>query len=190
MIDLTKFEGHTEGPWMAGAYEGGWDCVRESGTHIVCKLTLNNPTNAQLIAAAPDLLRELREARALLERAKELLRIGIGDQRHLDPRQSPWTFDVRVFLAGSEGEPNRYANINPNPDPTGALLSEPPPSKVRFEREGEHSVGVLGEMDPDSYLRDAEKPRETSKCVICGQPAEPGILHCTECQFSASGAYG
>ena len=27
-------------------------------------------------------------------------------------------------------------------------------------------------------------------CRTCGRPSEPGIAHCTECQFSASGAYG
>lgn len=52
--------GHTPGPWIPSAYEGGWDCVRDATNQgIVCKLSENNPANMYLIAAAPDLLAAL-----------------------------------------------------------------------------------------------------------------------------------
>ena len=46
---------HTPGPWKMTAVQGGWDGVT-SGCGEICKLSLNIPENACLIAAAPDLL--------------------------------------------------------------------------------------------------------------------------------------
>ena len=43
---------HSPGPWKRSSYEGGWDCVRGGEGAIICKLVLNNPANAQLIADA------------------------------------------------------------------------------------------------------------------------------------------
>lgn len=69
---------HTPGPWRRVAYEGGWDGVAHSdgGPHIalICKLVENNPANASLIAAAPELLAALRFILAFYE----------PGQRHLD----------------------------------------------------------------------------------------------------------
>jgi len=50
---------HTPGPWIPVAVEGGWDGVAENENRnsVICALRLNNPANARLIAAAPDLLR-------------------------------------------------------------------------------------------------------------------------------------
>lgn len=54
----------TPGPWKESAYDGGWDCVRDSQDQIIAKLGLNNPANARLIASAPDLLEALQECAA------------------------------------------------------------------------------------------------------------------------------
>lgn len=51
---------HTPGPWRWTAVEGGWDGV-ESNDGLICKLALNEPENARLIAAAPELLVALKE---------------------------------------------------------------------------------------------------------------------------------
>ena len=48
------------------AYEGGWDCVRDEQGAIICKLALNNPANACLIAAAPDLLEVCKKLKTTL----------------------------------------------------------------------------------------------------------------------------
>ena len=47
---------HTPRPWMPCAVEGGWDGVKSEDGQIIANLVLNNPANAHLIAAAPDLL--------------------------------------------------------------------------------------------------------------------------------------
>jgi len=47
---------HTPGPWQWTAIEGGWDGVKQENGTLICKLALNEPENARLIAAAPDLL--------------------------------------------------------------------------------------------------------------------------------------
>ena len=53
---------HTPGPWRTSAYDDSWDyCVRGEHGQIIAKLGENNPANANLIAAAPDLLMSLRE---------------------------------------------------------------------------------------------------------------------------------
>lgn len=50
---------HTPGPWRWAAVEGGWDGV-ESDRGLICKLALNEPENARLIAAAPEMLEALQ----------------------------------------------------------------------------------------------------------------------------------
>lgn len=49
---------YTKGPWIHSSYEGGWDCVRQTDHNgpILAKLALNTPSNAKLMAAAPELL--------------------------------------------------------------------------------------------------------------------------------------
>lgn len=49
---------HTPGPWAHVSVTGGWDGVAEDANRnsVICTLSLNNPANASLIAAAPDLL--------------------------------------------------------------------------------------------------------------------------------------
>ena len=54
---------HTPGPWRHSASSGGWDCVRGAHNQIIAKLSENNPANATLIAAAPDMLAELKRLR-------------------------------------------------------------------------------------------------------------------------------
>lgn len=52
---------HTKGPWKIGAVNGGWDGVYpEEGKTAICALVENNPANAVLIAAAPELLEALK----------------------------------------------------------------------------------------------------------------------------------
>ena len=91
MIDLTQFEGHTPGPWYVRDAE-----LRRSVAPVVC--TKHSPIpgapederevsrvlyyigsedrevrpNARLIAAAPDLLAEVKRLRALVESARSL----------------------------------------------------------------------------------------------------------------------
>ena len=51
---------HTPGPWHRSAYDGGWDCVRDSEGQIIAKLGLNSPENADVLAAAPEMLEALK----------------------------------------------------------------------------------------------------------------------------------
>jgi hypothetical protein len=52
---------HTKGPWKVIS-KVGWDAVGpECGGVAICGLIENNPGNAYLIAAAPDLLEALEE---------------------------------------------------------------------------------------------------------------------------------
>jgi hypothetical protein len=54
---------HTPGPWKHAGGTGGWDCVKpKSGGLAICNLVENNPANATLIAAAPDLLEACKTA--------------------------------------------------------------------------------------------------------------------------------
>lgn len=55
---------HTSGPWRHSAVDGGWDGV-DSDHGLICKLSLNVPANARLIAAAPELLEVCVEAESL-----------------------------------------------------------------------------------------------------------------------------
>ncbi|MBU8921302.1 MAG: hypothetical protein KOO63_05735 [Bacteroidales bacterium] len=74
MIDLTKFEGHTPGPWKAemclgrsyaiDAYSKGEIIFKE----LACVSgATESVANARLIAAAPDLLAEVERLRATLQ---------------------------------------------------------------------------------------------------------------------------
>jgi hypothetical protein len=60
--DETKF---TPGPWRHVA-EGGWDGVMAPGGMVVCKLVLNEPRNANLIAAAPEIYAALHHAETVM----------------------------------------------------------------------------------------------------------------------------
>ncbi len=51
---------YTKGPWRVCAVEGGWDGVCDSQDQVVCRLGINNPLNADIIAAAPELLNACR----------------------------------------------------------------------------------------------------------------------------------
>ena len=53
--------------WKVSACEGGWDCVRDEHDVIICTLVLNEPANACLIAAAPDLLEACKFSLELIE---------------------------------------------------------------------------------------------------------------------------
>ena len=85
---------HTPGPWRKSAYDGGWDCVRDSGGQIIAKLGLNNPTNAHLIAAAPD----------MLEALKRLLRDDTIIDGWCDGFTDEFEGQVRAAIAKAEGK--------------------------------------------------------------------------------------
>lgn len=65
---------HTKGPWR---YEDGTKTIRSvPGNHWIASLdswdgAIDNEANARLIAAAPEMLEALREAKQILERAKQ-----------------------------------------------------------------------------------------------------------------------
>ena len=77
MIDTEQFNGHTPGPWD---YESGEDIWAED--RLICRMSLSHSerphyratnADARLIAAAPDLLAEVKRLRdkiTLLERAE------------------------------------------------------------------------------------------------------------------------
>lgn len=51
---------HTPGPWRWTAIPGGWDGVEHEDGPLLCRLVLNEPENARLMAASPDLLAALQ----------------------------------------------------------------------------------------------------------------------------------
>lgn len=75
---------HTPGPWIPVAVEGGWDGVAENENRnsVICALRLNNPANARLIAAAPELL-------DLLGRVAYHMEGGIRMEYPASPEESP-----------------------------------------------------------------------------------------------------
>ncbi len=52
---------HTPGTWRASAVAGGWDGVVDSRGTVICTLSLNEPANAHVLAAAPEFLEIGRE---------------------------------------------------------------------------------------------------------------------------------
>jgi hypothetical protein len=53
---MSSEKQHTPGPWAHAGRKGGWDGVDAADGTPICNLEYNNPANATLIAAAPDLL--------------------------------------------------------------------------------------------------------------------------------------
>ncbi len=64
---MKKQAKHTPGPWKALSIKGGWDGVEDDAGNEICSLSLNNPANAVLIAASPDLLEALENAVSTLK---------------------------------------------------------------------------------------------------------------------------
>lgn len=102
---------HTPGPWAASSYDGGWDCVREPGGQIIAKLGLNNPDNAALIAAAPEIAAErdrLLTVNAKLLEALKLLAddyrgASCGDDEDAEPTVLKQAY--RAIVAAEETKP-------------------------------------------------------------------------------------
>lgn len=73
-LDLSIFNGHTPGPWSAhaGDPDEGHDCyeIRRAGEYIA-SVAWQLRTDAALIAAAPDLLAEVKRLRAENEALKK-----------------------------------------------------------------------------------------------------------------------
>ena len=57
---------HTPGPWKVVPYEkdSAWECIEARGAHLACVSKAENPANARLIAAAPELLAALEQMAA------------------------------------------------------------------------------------------------------------------------------
>jgi len=88
MSEVKRFEGHTQGPWMVGSLPPPkWRYIVNSGGEVVAAVAEWNEsgdliqefcgkaakTNAQLIAAAPDLLAENATLEARLQKMREAL---------------------------------------------------------------------------------------------------------------------
>ena len=69
---------HTPGPWVRTAVDGGWDAVSPADHRIlpICRLVENNPANANLITAAPDMLSALSTIAALSRAIDDNSQIG------------------------------------------------------------------------------------------------------------------
>ena len=80
-LDLSRFDGHTPGPWDVFDYDGQYVAVaRRSGAYVAqcsgISATIEGEqlrSNAELCAAAPTLLAEVRALRAERERLREAL---------------------------------------------------------------------------------------------------------------------
>ncbi len=94
---------HTPGPWRHAGRKGGWDGVTSADGTDICALEYNNPANARLIAAAPDLLEALLEARAafVVEYAEDGRVLSVGhDSEALRPMVA--TLDAAIAKATGE----------------------------------------------------------------------------------------
>lgn len=73
-IDLTKYAGHTPGPWDIESYGlGGWD-IGKDGAILAARMkwtrrSAESEANGRLIADAPELLAEVQRLRADLAEA-------------------------------------------------------------------------------------------------------------------------
>jgi hypothetical protein len=68
-----RFAGHTPGEWRHVGLDGGWDGVADESGQVICRLVLNVPVNATLLAAAPALLSANTSLRAEVERLRDEL---------------------------------------------------------------------------------------------------------------------
>lgn len=100
---------HTPGPWVSVSAEGGWDGVAEAANRnsTICTLSLNNPENARLLAAAPELLEALTAAVAAIDKG------GLDDAMCCDGRHcgcraatigERLAHDLRDVIAKATGE--------------------------------------------------------------------------------------
>jgi hypothetical protein len=87
----------TPGPWYWGSTPGGWDGVRDGTGALICNLSLNNPPNAGLIAAAPELYSALS---ALVDQVE---RSGAVDDHGHKLTNLKALHDSRVALANARG---------------------------------------------------------------------------------------
>ena len=72
-LDLGKFKNHSPSPWVINSPS----MTLNSGSTVMAELYVNNmvePDDYCLIAAAPDLLAELKEARKEIEELREKVR--------------------------------------------------------------------------------------------------------------------
>ena len=103
---------HTQGEWSVWTHDerlGEFEYVTDKNAKKIA-LHIDNPANARLIAAAPDLLAALKEAAGILEQyewyaekmAKELGR-GFNPEKYPGELASP-SKDARAAIAKATGE--------------------------------------------------------------------------------------
>jgi hypothetical protein len=87
---------HTPGPWEWKAIENGWDGVESKQDGVLCRLVYNNPANAQLMAAAPDLLEACKRLVSVLIERK-------GTEHEM--RVSPYdVWKIKAAIKKAEGK--------------------------------------------------------------------------------------
>jgi hypothetical protein len=68
MIDIDKYEGHTEGPWSIKiGLVNGYSVKDANGDHVCTIPDLTGMSNKHIIADAPDLLAEVKQLRKIIE---------------------------------------------------------------------------------------------------------------------------
>ena len=98
MSQRTKW---TPGPWRHVSTLGGWDGVKEdAGPSNICLLSFNNPANADLIAAAPELYEAVASAPIL---SKYHGQRGFDVERFIEDYEA-WRVTCRAALAKARGE--------------------------------------------------------------------------------------
>jgi hypothetical protein len=92
---------HTPGPWVEVSIDG-WDGVRPANNALpICRLVENNPANARLIAAAPEMLKQTELfARSIEYQIKKNLATGDTEGARL----KQFTLDAcRAVIAKAKG---------------------------------------------------------------------------------------
>lgn len=80
MSENEKTAKHTPGPWRHEPYEGSHESAIIGGLHQIATVQYDDwdHSHASLIAAAPDLLKELTDLLAMCERQKDFNDDGDG----------------------------------------------------------------------------------------------------------------
>ena len=81
MIDTEQFEGHTEGPWKVGMHNGKY-CIRRKGYMVADSI---KQEDADFLAAAPDLLAEVKRLQKRLASINYTVREIIDSCRRMEP---------------------------------------------------------------------------------------------------------
>jgi len=80
-MNTDQFDGHTPGPWDRTTRKGTWVVYTQDNGDVA---TMNDYEDAKLIAAAPDLLAEVKRLKKRIERAVTFLRSDLKSDEHYD----------------------------------------------------------------------------------------------------------